>query len=161
MSQLPAQVELVLIGDGDLLPRLESRIAELGLTSRVTIRPRVPSGDVAAEMRRLHAFVLPSRTTPRWKEQFGRVLIEAMASGVPPIGSDSGEIPHVIGDAGLIFPEGNVEGLANQIRRLIDQPALREELARKGRQRALDHYTQRALARRYYEVYQEMLRAPL
>ncbi|MBV9791685.1 MAG: glycosyltransferase family 4 protein, partial [Chloroflexi bacterium] len=115
------------------------------------------SGDVPAEMRRLHTFVLPSHTTPRWKEQFGRVLIEAMASGVPPIGSDSGEIPHVIGDGGLIFGEGKVEELVAQIQKLIDQPALREELAQKGRQRALDHYTQRALARRYYEVYGQML----
>ena len=65
--------------------------------------PQIPSDQVAVEMRKLHALVLPSRTTPRWKEQFGRVLIEAMACGVPPVGSDSGEIPHVIDDAGLVF----------------------------------------------------------
>jgi glycosyltransferase involved in cell wall biosynthesis len=157
LSQLPQSVELLLIGDGDLRPKIEARIAELGLAARVEIRPRVPSGDVAAEMRKLHAFVLPSRTTPRWKEQFGRVLTEAMASGVPPIGSDSGEIPHVIADAGLIFPEGDVAELRAQIMRLIEQPELRAKLARKGRQRVLDHYTQRALAKQYYDVYEQML----
>jgi glycosyltransferase involved in cell wall biosynthesis len=157
LALLPASVHLLLIGDGELLPNIAVRIAELGLQERVEIRPRVPSADVPAEMRRLHAFVLPSRTTPRWKEQFGRVLIEAMASGVPPIGSDSGEIPHVIGDAGLIFHEGKVAELAAAIQKLVEQPRLREELARKGRQRAIDHYTQRALARRYYEVYCQML----
>lgn len=154
---LPSHVELVLIGDGELLPQIQARIAELGLSDRVEIKRRVPSGAIADEMRRLHAFVLPSRTTPRWKEQFGRVLIEAMASGVPPIGSDSGEIPHVIGDAGVIFPEGDVQALADRITRLIQQPDLHAELARRGRQRALDHYTQRALARQYYDVYCQML----
>ena len=54
--------------------------------------------------------MLPSLTRPNWKEQFGRVLIEAMASGVPVIGSDSGAIPDVIGQAGLIFPEGDFSG---------------------------------------------------
>lgn len=56
--------------------------------------------------------VLPSRSTPEWKEQFGHVLIEAMAMGVPVVGSDSGEIPHVIGREDLVFPEEDVRGLA-------------------------------------------------
>lgn len=160
LSELPADAHLTLIGDGELAPQIEAQIAERGLHGRVTRLPRVPSGQVADELRRLHVLVLPSRTTPRWKEQFGRVLIEAMACGVPPIGSDSGEIPHVIGDAGLIFPEGDVAALAAQVRRLMEQPALRAELAQRGRQRVLEHYTQRALARRYYAVYEEMLAAP-
>lgn len=154
---VPEQVHLLLIGDGELLPQIEARIAELDIQHRVAIRSRVPSAEIPAEMRRLHAFVLPSRTTPRWKEQFGRVLVEAMASGVPPIGSSSGEIPHVVGDAGLIFQEGSVADLAKQIRTLSEQRALRLELAQRGRQRALDHYTQRSLAQQYYAVYQQML----
>ncbi len=157
VAQLPPHIHLLLVGDGDLLPRIEERVDELQLRARVEIKPRVPSGAVADEMRRLHAFVLPSRTTPRWKEQFGRVLIEAMASGVPPIGSDSGEIPHVIGDAGLIFHEGDVADLAEKIRTLVDRPDVRRELGLKGRQRVLDHYTQRALAKQYYDVYCQML----
>ena len=54
----------------------------------------------------------PSRTTPRWREQFGRMLIEAMACGVPVIASPSGEIPYVVGDAGVLVPEGDPDGLA-------------------------------------------------
>jgi glycosyltransferase involved in cell wall biosynthesis len=80
-----------------------------------------------------------------------------MASGVPPVGSDSGEIPHVIGDAGLIFRQGNVDDLTEKLRLLIDQPDLHATLAQRGRERVLAHYTQRALARAYYDVYQEML----
>lgn len=159
LAQLPDVVHLLLVGDGELLPRIEARIAELDMQHRVALRSRVPSTEVAAEMRQLHAFVLPSRTTPRWKEQFGRVLVEAMASGAPPIGSDSGEIPHVVGDAGLIFHEGDVADLVAKIRTLVERPELRAELARKGRERALAHYTQRALAESYYSVYQQMLRS--
>lgn len=160
VAQLPDNVHLLLVGDGDLLPQIEARVSELDLQERVEIKPRVASGDVADEMRKLHAFVLPSRTTSRWKEQFGRVLPEAMASGVPPIGSDSGEIPHVIGDAGLIFREGDAADLAAKIRTLMEQPELHTELARNGRQRALDYYTQRALAKQYYDVYRQMVEQP-
>lgn len=157
MPHLPASVHLLLIGDGELAPRIEARVAELDLQDRVAQRPRVASAEIAGEMRQLHAFVLPSRTTPRWKEQFGRVLVEAMASGVVPVGSDSGEIPHVIGDAGLVFHEGDALDLAAKVRQLVEQPHQRAELARRGRERALEHYTYAALARRYYEVYEQML----
>lgn len=159
LALLPDQVHLTLIGDGELMPEIEERIAALNIGARVEIKPRVPSKDVAVEMRQLHALVLPSRTTPRWKEQFGRVLVEAMASGVPPIGSDSGEIPHVIGNAGLIFTEGNVGELVAHIERLLDEPERRAELAQLGRQRVLEHYTYRAIARRHYEIYGEMIEA--
>jgi glycosyltransferase involved in cell wall biosynthesis len=156
MVCLPHFVHLLLIGDGALLPRIKARIAELGLLERVEIRPRVPSSKIPEAMRRLHAFVLPSRTTARWKEQFGRVLIEAMASGVPTVGSDSGAIPHIIGDAGLVFHEGDVADLAAKIQMLIEQPQVREALARAGRQRALEAYASRAVAQRYYNVYHQM-----
>jgi glycosyltransferase involved in cell wall biosynthesis len=71
--------------------------------------------------------------------------------------SDSGEIPHVIGDAGLVFPEGNARELAARVRRLLDDPLLYAELAAKGRRRVLEHYTQERIARQTFEVYQEML----
>jgi glycosyltransferase involved in cell wall biosynthesis len=92
--------------------------------------------------------VLPSLTTPTWKEQFGHVLIEAMACGVPVIGSDSGAIPEVIGGAGLVVPEGNVEALAAALRGLISTPLLHADLAARGRARVLSHYTNEAVASR-------------
>ena len=80
------------------------------------------------------------------------MLPEAMSCGVPVIGSSSGEIPNVVGDAGLIVPEGDVAALAGAIERLAGDPDLWAELSRRGRARVLEHYTQAALARRYYEV---------
>ena len=157
VAGLPDHAHLIIIGSGALEAQIRAAVERLGIGARVELRPMIPSDQVAAEMRTLHTFVLPSRTTPRWKEQYGRVLPEAMASGVPPVGSDSGEIPHVIGDAGLIFHEGNVDDLTEKLRLLIDQPDLHATLAQRGRERVLAHYTQRALARAYYDVYQEML----
>ncbi|HXR65614.1 MAG TPA: glycosyltransferase family 4 protein, partial [Ktedonobacteraceae bacterium] len=90
-------------------------------------------------------------------EQFGRTLAEAMACETPVIGSDSGEIPYVIGDAGLVFPEGNAQELAARVRQLLNDPQLYATLATRGRQRVLDNYTQEQIARQTYEVYQEIL----
>jgi glycosyltransferase involved in cell wall biosynthesis len=155
LARMPEHVRLRLIGAGDLRPRLLARAAELGVSARVEILAW--TGDVPGELRRLDALALPSRTTRTWKEQFGRVLPEAMSCGVPVIGSSSGEIPNVVGDAGLIVPEGDVAALASAIERLAGDPDLWAELSRRGRARVLEHYTQAALARQYYEVYHAML----
>ena len=91
---------LHLAGGGSEETALRRMAGELGVTDQVRFAGRLPSTQMPEFCRQLDAFVLPSRTTPAWKEQFGRVLIEAMACAVPVVGSDSGEIPHVLGDAG-------------------------------------------------------------
>jgi glycosyltransferase involved in cell wall biosynthesis len=157
LPRLPAYMRLRLIGEGVLRTRIEARAAELGVRARIELVSW--TSDVPAELRRLDALALPSRTTASWKEQFGRVLIEAMSCGVPVVGSSSGEIPRVIGDGGLIYPEGDIVALAGALRRLADEPGLRAELGRRGRQRVLDQYTQAALARQYYAIYRSMCAA--
>src|SRR5690606_7251059 len=99
----------------------------------------------------------PSRTTRTWKEQFGRVLVEAMACGVPVIGSNSGEIPHVVGEAGLIFAEDDVATLRAHLQRLIDSPAERMHLGKLGRERVLAHFTMASVAERTVAVYERLL----
>ncbi len=155
LPALPPQVRLRLVGEGDLRARIVARAAELGVGERVELIPW--TSDVPAELRRMSVLALPSRTTRTWKEQFGRVLPEAMSCGIPLVGSSSGEIPNVIGDAGLIYPEGDVHALAERLRRLAADPALCAELGRRGRARALEHYTQAALARQYYALYRSMM----
>nr|BBH85362.1 hypothetical protein KTC_01130 [Thermosporothrix sp. COM3] len=136
---------------------LEEEAARLGVSDRVTIRPGVPTYEVPQVLAAFDVFALPSRTFPNWKEQFGRTLAEAMACETPVIGSDSGEIPHVIGDAGLVFPEGNAQELSNRVRQLLDNPRLYATLSTAGRQRVLANYTQEQIARQTFEVYQSLL----
>lgn len=145
------------LGGGPAREALQSQARRLGLSHRVSFDAQIPSSQMPAYYRQLDALVLPSRTRPNWKEQFGRVLVEAMASGVPVIGSDSGEIPHVIGDAGLIFPEGEVDILRAHLLRLMGDPDLRTDLAHRGRERVLARFTQARVAAQTYRVYRSML----
>ena len=108
--------------------------------------------------KRLDVLVIPTQTTKRIREQFGRVIVEAMASGIPVIGSTCGAIPEVIGDAGLVFPEGDAEALAGALRRLLSDSALRERLARAGRKRVEQHYSWERVADQTYELFQQVLR---
>lgn len=157
LTNLPDYCQAVFVGDGPMKSALEQEAARLGVSARVTIKPGVPTYEAPRVLEAFDAHVLPSRTFPNWKEQFGRTLAEAMACETPVIGSDSGEIPYVIGDAGLVFPEGNAQELAARVRQLLDDPQLYATLAARGRQRVLDHYTQEQIARQTFEVYQEML----
>ncbi len=155
-ARLDTDWRLLLAGEGDQQPVLQRLAGELGAGERVSFVGRIASQAMADFYRRLDVFVLPSHSTPNWQEQFGRVLIEAMACGVPVVGSDSGEIPHVIGDAGLIFPEDDVDALAGQLQRLHQEPALAIELAQSGRDRVLAHFTMQSVARRTVEVYEKL-----
>jgi glycosyltransferase involved in cell wall biosynthesis len=148
---------LSIAGGGPERDALEQLAVGLGLAERVTFEAQMPSTAMPAHYRRLDVLALPSRTRRNWKEQFGRVLIEAMACGVPVVGSDSGAIPEVIGEAGLVFPEGDVEALRAGLARLMGDPALRRDLAERGRARALAHFTQAGVARETVEVYRDMV----
>jgi len=119
LSRLPAGVRLRVVGDGPARPQLQELAGRLGVGNRVEWGPPLPADRMVEAFAGFDVLVLPSRTTRVWKEQFGRVLVEAMACKVPVVGSDSGAIPEVIGDAGLVFPEGDAEALAACLRRLI------------------------------------------
>lgn len=149
--------ELRLVGEGPLRPRLEILVEKRGLVDRVVFVPYTASVEIPHRLRELDVLVLPSLTTPNWKEQFGRVLVEAMACEVAVVGSDSGEIPHVIGDAGLIFPEGNADALRQCLAALMDDEELRSRLAKSGRERVLALFTQAKVAEQTYEVYRSMV----
>ncbi len=144
-------------GGGEEGAALKDLARQLGIAERVEFAPYVASTEVPAYLGRLDVLVLPSRTTPSLKEQFGRVLIEAMACQVAVAGAASGEIPNVIGDAGLVFPEGDVEALRRHLARLMADPALRRDLGERGRRRVLDHYTHQRVAEATGRVYQSML----
>jgi glycosyltransferase involved in cell wall biosynthesis len=132
VRELDAPVELLLIGDGELRAQLEGQAIP---GSSVRVLSELSHEEMPSGYARLDVLVLPSHTTARWKEQFGRVIVEALWCGVPVVGSDSGEIPWLIGltEGGLVFPEGDREALAGRLVQLREHPALRAELAQKGR----------------------------
>jgi glycosyltransferase involved in cell wall biosynthesis len=159
LRDLAGEWRLDLAGSGPDQTRLAELARRLQIADRVQFLPWIPSALIADFYRSLDVLVLPSRSRSNWKEQFGRVLVDAMSCGVPVIGSTCGEIPNVIGDAGLIFPEGEAVVLRDHLQALQNNPSLRHVLAQRGRQRVLDHFTQEQIARQTYGVYQRVMRA--
>ena len=155
---------LVLLGRGPMKDELQALAKTLNLESRIRWIESVPHDDVPRYINLMDTLLLPSETTydfktltaAGWKEQFGHVIIEAMACRVAVIGSDSGEIPHVIKDSGMIFPEGQANALADCLRKLMDQPHLCEDLAQQGYNRAMAQYTNNALAKELLAFYQSL-----
>ena len=113
--------------------------------------------ELAAALERMSVLVAPSRTTPGWCEQFGRMVVEAMAAGVPVVAYASGSLPEVIGDAGILVPEGDIAGLNAAVERALDE---RDVWAERGRARARERYTWRAVAERQEALYRRALSAP-
>ena len=157
-ARLTGEWSLLLLGGGPLRPALKAQAASMGIADRLTFHDQVPSTEMPSRYHQIDTLVLPSLTRPNWKEQFGRVLVEAMASGVPVIGSDSGAIPGVIADAGLIVPEGDAAALAAALVRLRADPALYADLGDKGRDRAVQHFTHAEIAQKTVELYEAIAR---
>ena len=156
-AKLPGVWRLHIAGNGPNRPYLEQLAQELGIRERVQFDGAVSSAQMPAYLGQMDVLVLASRTLPNWKEQFGRVLVEAMACETAVIGANSGEIPQVIGDAGLIFPEDDVDALQAHLQRLLQSPTLRDELGKVGRQRVLQRYTQTQIAEQTVSVYRDMV----
>jgi glycosyltransferase involved in cell wall biosynthesis len=155
----------LLLGRGPLQSELMNKATEWGIKNQLIWVESVPHEEVPRYINVMDTLVLPSETNSQfktltaagWKEQFGHVLIEAMASKVPVIGSNSGEIPHVIADAGLVFPEGNVAALQKCLQQLMEQPGLAYHLAQLGYERAMIWYTNKALAKQLFDFYREII----
>src|SRR5262249_53494161 len=108
-------------------------------------------------IRKMSVLVLPSLSTTKWREQLGHVLIEAMSIGVPVVGSDSGAIPEVIGEAGIVVPEGDARGLAEALRSLSVSKEVRESFATRGHVRAIASYTNDKIAQRLHSFWESAL----
>ena len=122
IAQDGVDARLVWLGDGKYRRSLEARCAELGLDRRVSFRGHRPAGDaVRGELDKADLFVLASRT-----EGLPRAMIEAMARGLPCIGSDVGGIPELLPPEDLV-PPGSAEALAAKIREVVTSP---ERMAR-------------------------------
>jgi len=115
LATLPGDVRLQIIGSGLERERLLRYAEELGLGGRVEIRA-VPYDEMPRVFAAASCVVLASLPVPLWEEQFGMVLAEAMAAGVPIVASSSGAIPEVLAGSGAaLFTPGDWSGLADRL----------------------------------------------
>ncbi len=154
------EVNLLFVGSGPLESTLRERVRELRLESRVRFQTEQPAAELPRMMNAMDVLVLPSRTTPRWKEQFGRVIIEAHACETPVIGSDSGAIAQVVGGGGLIFRERDPASLAASINGLQASPDRCRRFGEVGRVQVERQYTWKSVAEQMFRIYERVLAGP-
>jgi len=159
ISEMDRPAVLCAIGAGGLEADLRA-LAESLPGVDVRWLSRVPHEEVAQYMCAFDVMVLPSRSIPTWREQFGMVLAEAMACGTPVVGSDCGAIPDVIGDAGLIFPEEDHRALATALDRLAADEQLRGRLSERALARTREHFGPAGNLKRLVEIFNRALDAP-
>lgn len=148
-AQPGAAFTLLVVGAGPLAGEVERAARDLGGTVRLL--PAVPHDEAPGLYRLCDIFALPSRSTPRWREQFGRVLVEAAATALPIVAAGTGEIPWVmrgLGGGGRVVPERNGAALAQALRELVEDAALRERIGQANLAAARQSYSQEAIAAR-------------
>jgi glycosyltransferase involved in cell wall biosynthesis len=126
---------------------------------RVVLRTDVQHEGVPEWLNAMDVLCAPSRATPAWREQFGRMIVEAFACGVPVVASTSGEIPHVVGDAGVLVGEDDVEGWRRAVSSLLTDAAHRADLSRRGRERAAGTYDWPLIARAHARFFERVIAA--
>lgn len=155
LDRIDSPWRAIFVGSGPLESRL--RLWATRHTGRVLVCTGVHHSDVPRYLNAMDLLCAPSQTTHRWSEQFGRMLIEGFASGVPIVGSDSGEIPHVIGDAGLVIGEADEDSWVEKLTILLNSPARRGDLAAKGLERAHRLFAWPVVARQHLDFFDEIL----
>lgn len=145
----------LIVGRGPEQKYLMNLAAELGIENKIAWVDAVKYNEVPNYLNRIKVLVLPSRTTQKWKEQFGRILIEAMASGVYVIGSNSGDIPNVIREYGFVFNEENVDELSGLIER-IKNKQVPDNLLFSARKMVEENYSVDKAVAVMYEVFNKL-----
>lgn len=153
LRQLPEHVNLLIIGGGADEARFRREIARNGLAQRIRLVGNVAYECLPDYLSCMDAGVVPSLTTTRWKEQFGRAIVEFMSCEIPVIGSDSGSIPEIIEQAGWIFKEANLADLRETVLRVMANASQREHAGKKGRERAQRLFSIHAMAERFCVLY--------
>ena len=153
LERVAAPWRMLFLGNGAMDAELKRWGATQGDRVRVVSAPHDRVADYVNAMDLLCA---PSETARNWREQFGRMLIEAFACGVPVIGSDSGEIPHVVSDAGLVAREGDQAEWLTALGELLESEDRRGELRERGLERARNVYAWPVVARKYLNFFDKI-----
>jgi glycosyltransferase involved in cell wall biosynthesis len=149
---------LVLVGDGPAVAPATALADRLGVVGDVEHHSWLSAGGLAAQMRASDVVLVPSRTTPRWVEQFGRVVAEAQACGTPVVAYATGSLPEVVARAGLLVEEGDVPGLAQAVQ-AVARNGLRQQVVSAGLEVAASRAWQ-SVAEGQVALYEEVLARP-
>ncbi|MEN3340499.1 MAG: alpha-maltose-phosphate synthase [Acidobacteriota bacterium] len=155
LRQVTGPWRALFVGGGPGQPALEALAA--AHPGRVSIATDVAHEQVPDYLNAMDVLCAPSQTTPRWREQFGRMLIEAMACGVPVLASRSGEIPYVLGDAGILLAEDDEQAWAAALDGVLENLASRRALADRGLRRARTEFAWPVVARRHLDFFDELV----
>ncbi len=155
LRRIEAPWRALFVGGGDDRAAIDALAASF--PGRVSIATGVAHRHVPQYLNAMDLLCAPSRTTPAWREQFGRMLTEAMACGVPVLASRSGEIPHVVGDAGMLLEESDVDGWARAIALVMAEPARRREMADRGLRRSRLEFAWPVVARQHLAFFDELV----
>ncbi len=147
--------QLEIVGEGPEEAALRQLAGSLGLAEQVRFSGPLDRIEIARRYRQSDLFTLAS-----WEEAFGDVFAEALASGLPVVGSDGGGIPELIrhGTNGLLVPPRQPLALAAAIRHLADHPELRAEIGRRNRLEAVANLSWERVTTRYLSMYQGVRR---
>jgi glycosyltransferase involved in cell wall biosynthesis len=150
--------KLIIIGNGDeaYIESLKKIVHKLNLDKIIIFKNAIPFEDIPAYFQLFNISLLLSHTTPIWKEQFGRVLVESMAAGTPVIGSDSGAIPLVIGDTGYIVLEQNISAIRQALVEAFENKKKHKLLSQLAQARAKKEFSYEAIAHKTYDFIQEI-----
>jgi len=157
-AELPGNIKILLIGDGPLKADLPQIAMDLDLKNRLIIIKTLTNSEINSYINCMDLLVLPSRASSYWREQLGRVLIEAMACEVSVIGSDSGEIPNVIGDVGLVFRSGDYLDLKNKIEKIRTHQVDVSGLVKKAKKKVMQEYSWKPIAKNLHDLYWDLLK---
>lgn len=152
-------VRFLIVGKGPESECVKNRVRELGLEHLFTFMESYPYHRMHEMFNMADIFVLPSISARTWKEQFGMVLIEAMACGLPVISTCSGSIPEVVGDAGILVQPNDPRGLYQAIKGLLNNGEHRMELGKKGMERAIREYDANKIATKIGQLFEELLQS--
>jgi glycosyltransferase involved in cell wall biosynthesis len=143
---------LVIVGNGSTLPLLKEKARHLGILDKIRFMGHVEYSRLPGLYGASDVFVLPSLS-----EAFGIVLLEAMASGVPVVGTSAGGIPEIIDGCGIVVKPGNAGELADAVNLLLNNQNLAGKLGKLGRRRVEKLYDWRIIAKKIESTYIEVL----
>jgi glycosyltransferase involved in cell wall biosynthesis len=155
-ARATAEASLEVIGNGSQAEAMRREVENSGTADQVVFTGALPQDETLRRIAKMDVMLIPSLTTPTWKEQFGRVAVQAMAAGAVVIASDSGSLREVVGDSGVLVPEGDEEALAAALQALLDDPVGLATLRDSGRRRAAERFSWEAVAAGADRMYREL-----